>query len=149
MTPDQASAIHSAAFAPDRGWSADEIAALLDGPGVRLHSAGNGFALVRTVANETELLTLAVHPSAQRRGAGEALLTDWLNQCSAETAFLEVAEDNPAALRLYRRFGFTESGRRIGYYRRANAEAVDALLMRLELTRGQIAQTGGRDPKTG
>jgi ribosomal-protein-alanine N-acetyltransferase len=41
---------------------------------------------------------------------------------------LEVAVDNAAALRLYRRAGFAEAGRRRGYYERPGGR-VDALVL--------------------
>ena len=47
----------------------------------------------------------------------------------AEQMFLEVAEDNAAALALYRRAGFEAAGRRRGYYPREAGAAVDALLL--------------------
>lgn len=149
MTPEAASALHCSAFAPERGWSAAEFTALLANPGVRLHELGQGFALVREAAGETELLTLAVAPSARRRGLGSALLTAWLDTSRAEVAFLEVAADNAAALRLYERSGFRSVARRRGYYRRGNADAMDAVLMRRDLTPGQCIETRGNKPKTG
>jgi ribosomal-protein-alanine N-acetyltransferase len=42
--------------------------------------------------------------------------------------FLEVAVDNAPAIGLYRAFGFTEEGRRRGYYQGPNG-AVDALIL--------------------
>ena len=47
--------------------------------------------------------------------------------------FLEVAEDNIAALALYHRAGFAAVGRRRGYYHRAGAAPVDAQVLRLDL----------------
>ena len=53
--------------------------------------------------------------------------------------FLEVDETNKAALKLYRKLGFTEVGRRPGYYGNdqqtegSPATPSDALVMRLEL----------------
>ena len=37
-----------------------------------------GFSLVRTIADEAELLLLAVVPAVQRRGIGQALLDDFI-----------------------------------------------------------------------
>ena len=47
--------------------------------------------------------------------------------------FLEVGVDNPSALHLYGILGFVEVGRRKNYYRRANRELVDALVMKVVL----------------
>jgi [ribosomal protein S18]-alanine N-acetyltransferase len=46
---------------------------------------------------------------------------------------LEVAEDNAAAIGLYKKNGFVETGRRKGYYERPGANAVDALVLSLTL----------------
>jgi ribosomal-protein-alanine N-acetyltransferase len=47
--------------------------------------------------------------------------------------FLEVEEGNVSALRLYRRAGFVEAGRREGYYPRAGGNPVSALVLRRDL----------------
>ena len=44
--------------------------------------------------------------------------------------FLEVGEDNPAAIALYRAAGFGQVGRRPGYYRRKDTGRIAALIMR-------------------
>ena len=96
-------------------------------------SVPGGFALGRAVADEAELLTLAVAPGDRRHGIGTGLLADFLAEArerGAVTMFLEVAADNVAALALYRRHGFSEAGRRRGYYRDSPTHAVDAIVMR-------------------
>ena len=50
--------------------------------------------------------------------------------------YLEVAEDNAAAQRLYRALGFATVGRRPGYYARPEIEAVDALTLRRVIVPG-------------
>lgn len=125
-------AIHLASFRNPRPWSADGIAAILSGTGTFLLTAPEGFLIGRAIAGEAELLTLAVAPERRRQGAGERLLAAFLTESArlgAATAFLEVAADNVAALALYRRHGFDETGRRRGYYRDAPGEAVDAIVM--------------------
>jgi ribosomal-protein-alanine N-acetyltransferase len=47
--------------------------------------------------------------------------------------FLEVGQDNPAALTLYDRLGFKRVGLRRDYYTRRDGARVDAVLMRLSL----------------
>ena len=125
-------ALHAPCF-PEDPWPADALAGLLESPGVfgLLGAAGpaeaepaQGFILGRIAADEAEVLTLAVLPEARRAGLGGRLLTAalaWCAACGVRTLFLEVAEDNPAALALYRSAGFQAVGRRPAYYRRANA----------------------------
>lgn len=136
MTPEDIARLHAAAFAPERGWTDTEIADLLRSPHVALFYRAGGFALVRTVAREAELLTLAVHPDMRRQGIANALMTDWMRGANADIAFLEVASDNLGALALYHTHGFAKIGLRVGYYRRPFGPAVDAVLMKIDLTSG-------------
>lgn len=139
MTPAELSALHQAAFVHERGWSEAEFADLLQSPFVRLHHRPGGFALSRTVAGESELLTLAVDPARRRQGTGRRLVQDWLAAAApqATVAFLEVASDNHAARALYLNAGFAVEGLRRAYYPRRDAPFADALLMRRALTSGQ------------
>lgn len=131
-----AAAIHAASF-PDEPWDAAQLGALLAVPGtwglaVERSGALAGVLLLRLVADEVEVLTLAVAPAARRQGLAGILLRAGLAQAQALGAarcFLEVGDDNPAALALYRAGGWRPVGRRPKYYRRG----ADALLMRLDL----------------
>ena len=95
-----------------------------------------GFALARTVGKEAELLSMGVIPGFRRRGVARATMEELARQAlrrGAREIFLEVGVDNPSALHLYRILGFVEVGRRKNYYRRANRELVDALVMKVVL----------------
>ncbi|MEP2641894.1 GNAT family N-acetyltransferase [Roseobacter sp.] len=133
MTPAQLACLHGAAFTLDRPWSEREIADLLTSPHVAVLCRTQGFAMTRTVLDESELLTLAVHPDQHRTGVADGLMTDWVRTTPATRAFLEVAADNTAALALYRKHGFAENGRRRAYYRRDGVASVDAVLMQMTL----------------
>nr|WP_281403121.1 GNAT family N-acetyltransferase [Sulfitobacter aestuariivivens] len=115
----------------------------MDAPHVALHPHSHGFALSRTVAGESELLTLAVDPACQRQGIAWELLKDWLASATphADTAFLEVAADNGPAIALYLQAGFAEIARRPSYYHRQMGEKVDALIFQRALTRGHSPET--------
>lgn len=130
---------HGRAFA--KGWSAQDIAALISGPGgfALLVEEGDrpvGFILCRAMAGEAEVLTLAVDPAARRRGLGRALVEAALGaarMAGAEAMFLEVAHDNAPALALYEAAGFAHAGVRRGYYARGLEGSADAVVMRLDL----------------
>lgn len=131
-------AVHAAAF--DSPWPPEAFADLLASPGVFALAAIDktpvGLILMRAIADEAEVLTLAVSPAHRRLGAGAALLQAGLDLAAAagaETAFLEVASDNAAALALYTAAGFAPAGRRAGYYARSSGPAMDALLLRRAL----------------
>ena len=94
-------------------------------------------AILRTAADEAEILTIAVLPAARRQGRAARLVRACLGEASAAGAarlHLEVAGSNAAARALYLSAGFVETGRRPGYYRGASGRE-DAVLMRRELAR--------------
>lgn len=135
MTADDLAALHAACFTVPRPWTAEEFAALLSSPHILLVAAPQGFALGRVIAGEAELLTIAVHPAARRRGAGRALLSDMIARTArrgARAMFLEVSTENDSAIALYRAAGFTSSGRRKAYFS-DGGRPVDALVMRLDI----------------
>ncbi len=123
--------LHAAAFTVPRPWGAAEFARLLAAPGTLLATESDGFALARVIADEAEILTIAVAPARRRRGVATRLLAGLLAEAAARGAmamFLEVAADNAAARALYDRAGFCEAGRRAGYY-----GASDAVILRKPL----------------
>lgn len=135
-TPQSLATLHDRAFTTPRPWSADEFASLLAQDTVFLVTVPTGFALGRAIAGEVELLTIAVDPNARRNGAGRSLMAQFEKEAIARDStesFLEVAEDNVAALSLYRRGGYYESGKRRGYYRAQNGGFLDALVLRKDL----------------
>lgn len=124
-------ALHADAF--DRPWSQADIAAVMAGPGaLALIVESRGFILCRAIAGDAEILTLAVTPAARRLGVGRALVEAAAGLAAtraAESLFLEVADDNVAALALYASAGFARVGLRKGYY----ASGADAVVMRRAL----------------
>jgi [ribosomal protein S18]-alanine N-acetyltransferase len=95
-----------------------------------------GFVLAQLAADEAEILTIGVDPDWQTHGLGLRLLEAVARACKrveAKRLFLEVAEDNVAAQKLYAKAGFVEIGRRKGYYHRGAAPAVDARALALTL----------------
>lgn len=135
MTPAQLAALHAQCFDTPRPWSAAEFESLL--PSSFLLTTENGFLLGRVVADEAELLTIAVAPQARRKGTGRQLVDAFITESQARgatTAFLEVAADNHSALALYCGVGFAQAGRRKGYYTQSNGSKIDALVMTYAFT---------------
>jgi ribosomal-protein-alanine N-acetyltransferase len=137
---DLLSEIHSAAFR--RGWSGAEFEALLVQPGVRALLAHfrkafgvrkpAGFVLYRLVEDEAEILSVAVVPTCRRRGIARQLLEEGLRTLYREGArkiHLEVEDGNSAAMALYKRLEFRESGTRKGYYSQGRDAPAGALVM--------------------
>lgn len=126
----------------DHGWSEAEFERFL----TDIHCVGQAAVdahtdrllaaiLSRRVLDEDEVLTIVTHPTRRRCGFGRDLLRhhlDVLARVGVSNVFLEVAEDNAAALRLYAGEGFLEVGRRAAYYARPG-EAATAFVMRRRL----------------
>ena len=90
-----------------------------------------GFSLFRTVADESELLLIAVMPSHHRRGIGRRLLDQFVDHArngGVARVHLEVRDGNPA-VGMYRSAGFSPVGRRRNYYRGADGSRYDALTL--------------------
>lgn len=127
-----------AAFDPRYGeaWSKAQCLATFTMPGyaLRIARAGDaiaGFAMIRWVADESELLLLAVDPAFRGRGIGGALITDWQALTRARGVrryFLEMRTNNPA-MQLYARFGFTVVATRRNYYTGTDGRKLDAVTM--------------------
>src|SRR5262249_3464495 len=96
-------------------------------------------ALVRFAADEAEILTLGVAPSARTQGIGGQILdavVTLVRRRGSRSLFLEVAVDNGHARRLYASRGFREVGRRPGYYDRGSEPRQDALILKLAIGEG-------------
>lgn len=94
-----------------------------------------GFIILRPASDQGEILTIVTDPAHRQIGIARALLQAGENAARSidvEILFLEVAEDNEAAIRLYRSSGYAPLGRRPGYYRRENGR-VAALTFRKRL----------------
>lgn len=80
-----------------------------------------GFIIISAAADQAEILTIATDPDHRRRGIARALLdvseTELVDN-GVDTLFLEVAEDNKAAIKFYQGAGFEPIGRRPAYYKR-------------------------------
>lgn len=115
--------IHAESF--ERPWSALDMAAHTSRDichGVEQRGQLAAFIIISLAADQAEILTIATAKSARRQGLGRTLLDGALSDLQNREAvelFLEVAEDNSAAIALYRAAGFQPIGRRPGYYRRA------------------------------
>lgn len=134
MTFDELAALHAQCFTTPRPWSAREFSSILSH--AFLIEAPQGFLIGRTIADEAELLTLAISPDLRRQGAGMGLVLAFLGRVAgagATEAFLEVAQDNAPARALYTQAGFTEAGRRKNYYTALDGAKSDALVLRCPL----------------
>jgi len=116
-------------------WSLEAYAQLLEGPARALVlSEGSriiGSIALRVIADEAEILNLAVLPECRRSGYGSRLLAaaeQHARSRGALSLFLEVRESNSPAICFYENHGFLRTGIRPNYYRDPPEAAV--LMMR-------------------
>jgi ribosomal-protein-alanine N-acetyltransferase len=132
--------IHAASF--HRGWGEGEFESMLAERNTLVHrlKLGRrvaGFIVSRIGADEAEILSVAIDPRHRGRGLSRDLLLTHLGHLAGRgvrTVFLEVEENNQTARRLYQRAGFATVGRRERYYQQPGGEALNALLMRRDLS---------------
>jgi ribosomal-protein-alanine N-acetyltransferase len=93
-----------------------------------------GYAGLIAYPDEAHVATIGVTGVRQGQGIGARLLDALLAEADRRSpvVLLEVRADNEHAQGLYRRRGFTEIGRRRGYYQ---PSGTDAVVMRREVLR--------------
>lgn len=86
-----------------------------------------GYIGANNVAGEVYITNIAVLPSECKQGIGELLLSVLIKVCEHEKAdfvSLEVRESNFTAISLYEKSGFQAVGRRKGFYRDPQEDAL-------------------------
>jgi ribosomal-protein-alanine N-acetyltransferase len=126
-------------------WTRSQLSGILPMAGVSLMlardrrtSAAIGFSLFRVVADEAELLLIAVLPDHHRRGIGNRLLDEFIESArdfGANRVHLEVRDGNPAVA-LYDGAGFSPVGRRRNYYQSQSGKRFDAITLALDFNSG-------------
>lgn len=126
------------AFHPQFGeaWTASQCLSMLALPGTRFSTCWTGdraigFAIARTVFDETELLLIAVDPDFGGQGVGSQLLDHVATESAdlgAKKLHVEVRSDNQA-IAFYSAKGFVEVGTRPNYYRRTDGGPTHAITM--------------------
>jgi ribosomal-protein-alanine N-acetyltransferase len=120
-------------------WTAESYCDALNWPGAVAfvsESDGNvtGFVIGRQVADDAEILNLAVKATHRHRGEGGALMMSALGEFRSRgvsRVFLEVRESNETGIAFYEKRGFFKMGRRAGYYRNPDEAAI---VMEMKLT---------------
>jgi ribosomal-protein-alanine N-acetyltransferase len=144
---DEVMAVMDAAFGRRFGeaWTRSQLSGILPMAGVSLilardrrTSAAIGFSLFRVVADEAELLLIAVLPDHHRRGIGNRLLDEFIESArdfGASRVHLEVRDGNPAVA-LYDAAGFSPVGRRRNYYQSQSGKRFDAITLARDFNSG-------------
>ncbi len=141
--------VMDAAFDPKWGeaWSRRQIEDALQFPHTTYRIVGNhgnfqvkeglaaGFTLSRRVADEEELLLIAVDPAYRNQGIGASLLSEFIRNAKlagVRRLFLEMRDNNPAES-LYLTAGFAPIGRRASYYKLTSGDCLDAITLALDV----------------
>jgi len=135
--------IHGAVFAklPEQAWSKNDFQDMFSIMGTKAYVMSEnkipvGFILLREVMGEVEIITFCILPKWRNKGYATFLL-EWiikkLQLQSIKRLFLEVREDNDAAIALYNKCSFKAIGRRKGYYNNHKGGKIDALVMQCDL----------------
>jgi len=131
-TAAQMAALHARAFSKGGAWTRKDFEELLVARNMTICHHDHGFAVLRIVPPEAEILTIAIDPSHQSKGFGRILLQELMaraQEARVEDIFLEVDSTNHAARALYASAGFDETGLRKNYYRYKNGAFGDAILL--------------------
>ena len=96
-----------------------------------------GFMMLSILSGaEAEILTFCVHPKYQQLGIGRQLMDELLSSLTifhCTRCYLDVAENNTSAIKLYENFGFKVTGKRQNYYIDSKGETLSALLMTFDV----------------
>jgi len=85
------------------------------------------YVFFRLVEDQMHVLNLAVDPAYRRRGVATFLLQHSVTlarEYGVKKAYLEVRPSNDLAIKLYRKMGFSEVGRRSQYYKETREDAI-------------------------
>jgi len=125
--------VHNVCFTDS--WDEDTFEAMLTvygtfGIALKIDQALQGFVLYRQPFDDTEILTICVHPNAEKKGNGSLLVQHMLQHLKKPgKCFLEVSPKNIDAVKLYEKFKFTTMNTRKDYYEKG----LDAYVMMREI----------------
>lgn len=94
-----------------------------------------GYAVLRILGDESEILNITIVKDHQRKGLGLLLMQcvlGYMAQQGAQKAYLEVRESNQAGIALYKKLGFEVIGTRKHYYPTVQGRE-DAIVFQLPL----------------
>jgi ribosomal-protein-alanine N-acetyltransferase len=118
-------------------WNIEQLRSMLNMPyiDVLMAYAENGqcagFAITRTIAEEAEIMLIAIAPEFQRKSVGGQMLEHIISTSrngGVKQIFLEVRSNN-GALDFYRKYGFSQIGCRKNYYKGSENNRYDALTL--------------------
>ena len=136
MTPFEMAKLHLLSGSLTRPWSESEYKILLSTDTIRFFYVENGFLVGRLIGPDAEILNVIVHPKYRRLGKARYLIDKFEKEAKKEGSskcFLEVAESNSRANKLYQSLNYLSVGKRKNYYEFVGGRKDNASILAKEI----------------
>ena len=136
MTPFEMAKLHLLLGKHSRPWSEIEYKNLLDADTSRFFYTKNGFLIGRVIDQDAEILNVIIHPDYRRLGKASKLIGIFEKEAKdagCARCFLEVAESNSSAKKLYKALGYLKVGQRNNYYKFVDGHKDNAAILSKEI----------------
>ena len=136
MTPFEMAKLHLMSGSLTRPWSESEYKNLLATDTIRFFYVEKGFLVGRLIGPEAEILNVIVHPKYRRLGKARYLIGQFETEAKdigSSRCFLEVAESNSSANKLYHDLGYLKVGQRKNYYEFIDGRKDNASILAKEI----------------
>ena len=136
MTPFEMAKLHLMSGSLTRPWSENEYKNLLATDTIRFFYVENGFLIGRLIGSDAEILNVIVHPKYRRLGKARYLIDKFEKEAKnvgSSKCFLEVAESNSPANKLYHDLGYLKVGQRKNYYEFIDGRKDNASILAREI----------------
>ena len=136
MNPFEMAKLHSLSGSQTRPWSEIEYKKLLETTTSRLFYTENGFLVGRVIERDAEILNVVIHPDYRRLGKASKLICMFEKEAKnagSSRCFLEVAESNNSARKLYTGLGYSKVGQRDNYYKFIDGRTDNAAILSKEI----------------
>ena len=136
MTPFEMAKLHLLSGSLTRPWSESEYKILLSTDTIRFFYVENGFLVGRLIGPDAEILNVIVHPKYRRLGKAKYLIGRFekkAKEAGSSKCFLEVAESNSRANKLYQSLNYLSVGKRKNYYEFVDGRKDNASILAKEI----------------
>ena len=136
MTPFEMAKLHLLSGSLTRPWSESEYKILLSTDTIRFFYVENGFLVGRLIGPDAEILNVIVHPKYRRLGKAKYLIGKFekeAKEAGSSKCFLEVAESNSRANKLYQSLNYLSVGKRKNYYEFVDGRKDNASILAKEI----------------
>jgi len=136
MTPFEMAKLHLLSGSLTRPWSESEYKILLSTDTIRFFYVQNGFLVGRLIGPDAEILNVIVHPKYRRLGKARYLIDKFEKEAKeggSSKCFLEVAESNSRANKLYQSLNYLSVGKRKNYYEFVDGRKDNASILAKEI----------------